>query len=83
MAVDLDGRTFTPNTSIPDYPTAWAIQARGVEHLDPRCSAVHPMGPMLCDCGAVVAAWELMHERPDFEEWLTTAAPAPRAHEEK
>jgi hypothetical protein len=60
-----------------DYPTGWAIQRRGIEHIDPRCSAVQtaPDGdtrraPFLCDCGAIIKAWELMHEREDFDAWL-------------
>jgi hypothetical protein len=50
-----------------DYPTAWEIQRRGVEHTDPRCSAVQTDGGMLCDCGAVQAAWE-KHRAADARE---------------
>jgi len=35
-----------------DFPTAWRIQNDGVEHADPRCSALQTSGGMLCDCGA-------------------------------
>lgn len=41
-----------------DFPTAFEIQSEGVEHTDPRCSAVQTGGAMLCDCGAVEAEWE-------------------------
>jgi hypothetical protein len=46
-----------------DYPTAWAIQESGIEHLSPDCSAVPGSnggmgGPFfLCDCGAIEARW--------------------------
>lgn len=40
-----------------DFPTAWAIQDAGLDHLDPRCSAVQT-DCFLCDCGAVEKRWE-------------------------
>ncbi|GAA4849653.1 hypothetical protein ACFQ34_33495 [Pseudonocardia benzenivorans] len=44
-----------------DYPTAFALQDRGLLHTDARCSAL--LGPFLCDCGAVVKAWEDEREK--------------------
>jgi hypothetical protein len=40
-----------------DFPTAWRLQPRVVEH-HPKCSAAQTQGGMLCDCGSVVAEWE-------------------------
>jgi hypothetical protein len=39
-----------------DFPTAWAIQRAGIEHIDRRCSAAQTAA-WLCDCGAVEARW--------------------------
>lgn len=44
-----------------DYPTAFALQRRGLVHTHERCSAVQ--GPFLCDCGAVVTAWHAEREK--------------------
>lgn len=49
------------NLDFLDFPTAWAIQRRGVEHTDSRCSAVQAGGAMLCDCGAIEAEWRRLH----------------------
>lgn len=54
-----------------DFPTAWEIQRRGVEH-NPRCSSVPGWSPisgpaLLCDCGAVETEWRRLvaeHEAP-------------------
>lgn len=39
-----------------DFPTAWRIQERTVEH-HPECSS-RPEWRLLCDCGSVQAEWE-------------------------
>jgi hypothetical protein len=41
-----------------DFPTGWRIQDEGVEHTDPRCSAVQANGAFLCDCGAIETEWK-------------------------
>lgn len=49
-----------------DFPTGWAIQRRGLEHSDPRCSAALTGGVMLCDCKSLIYAWaelKWQHER--------------------
>ena len=44
-------------TDFIDFPTAWELQRRGLEHTDQRCSAVQDSG-FLCDCGAIETAWK-------------------------
>lgn len=39
-----------------DFPTGWAIQAAGLTHTSPHCSAVLTLA-LLCDCGAIDARW--------------------------
>lgn len=51
-----------------DFPTGWAIQRRGLEHLHPKCSAVQTDGAFLCDCGAIEAAWHLLRREAGLEE---------------
>lgn len=58
-----------------DYPTGWAIQRAGLEHVDSRCSAVQTEGALLCDCNALPLEWARLKTAHDGSDGLALAAP--------
>lgn len=57
-----------------DYPTGWAIQKRGLAHVDDRCSAVQTGGAMLCDCDALPTEWARLKTTHDGKDGTALAA---------
>lgn len=57
-----------------DYPTAWAIQRKGLTHADEQCSAVRTGGAMLCDCNAMPSEWARLKTAHDGSDGRALAA---------
>lgn len=56
-----------------DFPTGFAIQGVGVEHVE-KCSAAQTSGAMLCDCEAIYPAWRRWRTLLAVADWLDETA---------